>query len=433
MNRLYVNKGDGTFTDATVASELTKLGATHAVAAADLDGDGNLDLYACNDTGASSGAPPAYPNPLPDQVWVYRDLVAGVPRFRDIASSWGLATPRSSMGIELFDVDADGRLDMYISNIGEKPLFIWDEPTHRYLDVASQYGLQATYTASGAPAISWGVLALDSNRDLRLEMLVINGAFAGALPQKNAYFEQKTPGGPFEPLPDAAGLNDVPRAWEIGWARGIYRGDLDRDGDEDLLLGVNQGSFRVFENRTQRRGDAVRLRLIGTVSAPDPVGARITLELGDGERIFVQHTAGGQPYGQSDAVTELVTGDRQATQLKIEWPSGFVERLPAPELNSETTIVEPRWLTVTPRRTFPGQATEVTYVALDESGTPLGTAGAGRRVEIERSDGVGVSVTDRRDGSYSALLSHPGQAQVVSLKVRIDGQAQNITPLLFFE
>ncbi|HEY3233875.1 MAG TPA: FG-GAP-like repeat-containing protein [Polyangiaceae bacterium] len=433
MDRLYLNRGDGSFTDATVASELTKLGATHALAAADLDDDGRLDLYACNDTGARTDGVVLYPNPLPDNLWVYRDLVAGVPRFRDVAPSWGLSTSRASMGMALFDVDGDGRLDLYISDIGDKPLFVWNQSDHSYRDVASSYGLEAKYAPGGGPAVSWGVLALDLNRNGRLEMLVINGSLNGAPEQKNAYLEQIAPDGPFAPIPDAAGLNDVTRPWEIQWARGAYHGDLDRDGDEDVLLGVREGSFRVFENRSERQGEALRLRLIGTVSAPDPVGARVTVVLAEQDRIAAQHTAGGQPYGQSDSVMELVTGNRRATGLEIEWPSGFVERLPSTELDPEMTVLEPRWLTVTPRRIFSGEQSELRYVAFGESGNLLGAAGAGRQVEVERSDGIPVSVTDAGDGSYSAELSHPGQAGVVSLEIRVDGQVQKITPLLFFK
>ncbi|HEY3233824.1 MAG TPA: FG-GAP-like repeat-containing protein, partial [Polyangiaceae bacterium] len=431
-NRLYLNRGDGTFSDETNAANLVTPGATHTVAAADADGDGKLELYVAHDTMSVDGE---VRNPkLPrDELWTYQDTNAGVPSYQNVADSVGIEANRSSMGIEFLDVDRDGRLDIYFSDFGGNDLYIWDQAAQAYVNRAVDYDIDAAHAPSGRSAVSWGVLGLDVDRDGKLEMLIVNGSVAGSGAQQISYYEQAEPAGRFGRKADAAGLNDVPDPTDIAAARGAYRGDLDGDSDEDIVLGIQSGRFRLFENRSDRQGQCLRLRLTGTVSAPDPVGSKVTLTLTDGSKITTQRTAGGQPYGQSDSVMELVIGDRKPSELTVEWPSGFVQRLEAPALAAkELWVREPSWLTVTPRSFGPGSAARLTYVAVDASGQELGVQGSGRLVTVERSDGVPAPVTDLGDGSYTASFPHPGAPGTVTLKLSVDGTPMAIRPLLFF-
>lgn len=432
VNRLYLNLGNGTFLDATQAAGVSAPGATHTAALADIDGDGVPEIYVANDRFDVGGVATGDPRLPPDQVWKRTGVKNGIPQYTDISESSGIAAPRSSMGIAFPDVDGDGRPEVYISNYGGNNLYYYHPNTGTFTEGAHAVGLDVPTSPTGS-AVSWGVVSLDLDRDGVQEMLVVNGQVSGSSPQQLLYLEQNGPDGYFESVVQNAGLNQVTNLDYIQWARGAYIGDLDEDGDDDVVMGANGGVFTIYENQSTRRGQSVRLRLVGAVSAPVPVGAKVVLDLDDGSKVVRRQTAGGQPYGQSDPVLDLVTVDHTVRSTEIDWPSGFVQRLKDVSPGAVRVIREPRWLEISTRNVAAGSSATITYTACDDSGAALGGAGAGRSVGISRSDGVPVAVTDVGDGTYTASIGHPGSTRTVTLAIRVDGVAYAASPMIRFE
>jgi enediyne biosynthesis protein E4 len=436
-NRLYLNLGDGTFADVTSESGTVNCGANYTAAAADLDGDGQLELYLANDTLAENFQP--MPNHLPKDALFVRTEVTdtGVPKYVNAAQERGVQAFRSTMGIGLADFDADGMLDIYLSNYGATQLYLWRPSSRSYVEAAAMFGLDLGKRA-GRTAISWGVLPLDLDHDGALEVFLVHGT-ADVSPsvvdpdrnaQLSAFYRQPAPGMPFAEVTDAVGLPNMvlerdetnPHA-----GRGAYPVDLDRDGRIDVLVGAYHDDFRLYQNRTapDPRTHFLRFRLLGRVSVADPVGARITVELEDGTKILRRHTAGGLTFGNGDFIDDIGLGARMPIHASIEWPSGFVQRVDAMlagAIDREITIEEPSWLELSRRYASASDPVPVlTYRSMEGAPAPI---------SIERSDRMPVTVVDSGQGVQTAELPHPGVVRRTRLTISAGGRALPIHPVL---
>lgn len=433
-NRLYLNRGES-FEDVSDQADVAGRGGSHAVLVADLDGDWESELYVANDTFAVDGE---FGTAALDPDVVYDPIHVdprGVPVFFDRAAQWGVDHPNSSMGIALGDIDMDGDDDLYVADFGRNRAQLWDSALERYFPDGFRYGLRASTPpgVSGPVLVAWGVEFVDLDRDGALEVFVVNGDIGVQPPdagwcQHDLYFRASAPGLPFADSTTAVGLSDVLSPCsqdEARNGRGFARADFDGDGDDDVVVAPYAEAYRFYRNDTPTCGRTfVRARLRGTVSAPDPVGAVVSVEDDRGILRRRQLYGGGQPCSQGDRVLELgLDGARSVSRATVRWPSGLVQRVEdSLVVNGEVDIVEPRWLTLSRTEAGVGDPAPVLeYVALDAFGEPLGRAGAGRHVVVSRSDGGSAPVTDHGDGRYTAVLVHPAEIRYTVVRIAVDG------------
>jgi hypothetical protein len=434
-NRLHLNLGDGTFEDVSIASATDSDRTSNAAAAFD-PGTGDLVLYVANDAFCYDDLP-VLPEPelAGDDAWYRLDAIdaSGVPSFVDEAESLGLHACRSSMGVSFADVDRDLDPDFYITDIGANDLFV--QPIAGEPQPADR-GIDDRADDDGHILVGWGARFVDLDRDGSYELYVVNGATqtpttCEGFHQLDGFYREPSPGATFDRITERVGLPGTPSDCETPVApaltgRGLASGDLDGDGDDDFVVAPWIEAYRFQRTDVDRPGKSLRVRLRGTVSSPDPIGAAVIVTRLDGTQVAAFRTAGGDPGCQSDATMTFGVGDDDAVlAAAVRWPSGIeqtIEPLPEIGVNPAVTVVtEPAWLTVEPR----------VVTATDPPPELVLQATPGQTVTIERSDGWPVVVTENA-GVYSAQLFHPGAARRTTVTVLLDGVPLRPRPMITY-
>jgi len=301
-DRFWRNRGDGTFEDATAAAGFRDTdGKGLGVAALDVEGDGDLDLYVANDS-------------TENRLWIND----GAGRFEDgtLLSGTGVngrGATEAGMGIATGDTDGDGRVDLFVTNFDDESNTLYvNEGDGMFRDLTAPRGLEAP---SRLP-VGFGTVLADFDHDGDLDLAVANGHIVhnihlyndGKTHAQLAQLFENDGSGRFVERPEAAGALGA----EPFVGRGLYSGDLDGDGDLDLVLTQCGGRAHLFEN--------VRPTTPGHVLTGLPHGARVAVHAKDG-RVLVR-TAGpeGSYFGQCapgvhlglapDAVERIEVGSR---------------------------------------------------------------------------------------------------------------------------
>ena len=326
-SRLFHNNGQGRFTDVSKESGIEGTpGKSFGVVATDVNNDGLLDLFVANDT-------------MPNFLFVNKGggkfeetgLVAGV-AFSDSGKA------RSGMGVDAADFDGDGWQDLFVANIeleffslyhNQKDLTFTDEP--------GAIG-PATQFLSG-----WGLKFFDYDNDGYSDLFLVNGHPDDLIEMRNArvkYREQlllfHNNGKGFEDVSSQSG----PVFGKHLAGRGMAVGDVDNDGDLDVLISNNGAPPVLLRNEGGNRNNWLGLQLIATKSNPAAVGAVISWQAG-GQKHSRLKTAGGSYLSSHDPREILGLGvAAKADYVEIRWPSGKVDKLTNLPVNRYVKVVE---------------------------------------------------------------------------------------------
>ena len=326
-DRLYRNNGNGTFTDVTKKAGITAPpGKGLGVVCGDVDNDGDIDIFVANDT---------TPNLLylnnGDGTFTEDALFAGV-----ALSEEGRAY--SGMGANLGDFDNDGFLDIVITNFQDQVNSIYQNAKNGFFnDVSFATGIGE----KSLPYLAWGVGFVDFDNDGWLDLFVANGHLDDNIAEIDPVGTYKQPNQLFWNNQDAtfeAGKITLPPKV----SRGAAFGDIDNDGDIDIVVANLKDTPTVLRNDGGNAGNWLSVKLIGTHCAQDAIGARITVVAG--KITQMQEVKSGSGYlSQNDLRLHFGLGDaKRVDSVKVRWLCGHVETFKDVRTNQVLIIKEKR-------------------------------------------------------------------------------------------
>lgn len=340
---LYRNEGNGKFSDISklagieVKNPATGVPAakTLGVTAIDIDNDGYLDLIVANDT---------VPNLL------FQNQRDGT--FKEIGAASGIAfdsfgATRGAMGIDAARYRDDGALGVAIGNFA-------NEMTALYVSQPAASSIlftdEALTEGIGAPSrlpLKFGIFFFDLDLDGRLDLLSANGHLEQEISkiQKSQQYRQPaqifwnsgpTPSGSFAPATSSQMGSDL---FEPIVGRGSAYADIDGDGDLDVILTQNGGAPLLLRNDQNLGHHFIRLKLVGTKSNRDAIGAWVHARI-DGKEIWRNVTPTRSYLSQSELPVTIGLGNgSKIDQLEIIWPGGKKQLVHA-ELDKPMKITE---------------------------------------------------------------------------------------------
>ncbi|MBM4014315.1 MAG: CRTAC1 family protein [Planctomycetes bacterium] len=334
VDSLWINDGGGRFTEEGRARGISVKGAALGVVCADFTGDGECDVYVANDAGNN-------------HLWINQ----GGGRFIEDGIERGVAVnrfgkPEGSMGIAIGDLDGNGHQDLLVTHIAEEnnTLYLAEPGGGSHRDATPQAGM----ARHDLPRTGFGVAFLDLELDGDLDVAVVNGRVRRGRPEpgcalrpfwvpfadRNLLFLNDG-ATRFTPAPPAA-AGSFTAAAELG--RGLAVGDLDDDGDLDLVTSQSIGPLRIHRNELPRAGRWLRVRAV--TGKRDALGAEVRLHAGGRERRALALAASS--YASSgDPRVHFGLGDVAAFDaIEVRWPSGRIERFDGGPVDRTLELVE---------------------------------------------------------------------------------------------
>jgi hypothetical protein len=344
-NLLYRNRGDGTFEDVSEKSGITTPRSFPAsafiakdwrpvgsygmgAASADFDNDGWPDIYVACDTAPSL---------------LYHNNHDGT--FTEVAVPAGCAFDEngvalSGMGVAVGDIDNDGSLDLVRTNFTDQVTTAYrNNSDGTFTDVSLRSGLGVNTRYLG-----FGVGLIDYDNDGWRDLFIANGHVYSQLATRNLHLKYQQPavlyrnqeGARFEDVSERVGPDlRTPRV-----GRGCAFGDLDNDGDIDVVMNVLDGPPAVLRNDRVNKNGWLIVRCVGTKSNRSAIGARVSITA-EGRTQIAEVMSGGSYYSHNDLRLHFGLGSAKAVDaLTVAWPSGIVDRLEGVQTNRILTVKE---------------------------------------------------------------------------------------------
>lgn len=327
---LYQNLGDGTFADVSARALVGgNFGPALGVTTADFDGDGWIDIYVANDSAEN-------------QLWVNQ----GDGTFRDMGLLSGSALSghgyaEASMGVDAGDFDNDGDEDLFMTHLPVEGNNLYvNDGSGLFEDLSVSSGL-------GLPSLGhtgFGTTWFDFDNDGWLDLLAVNGAIMRIAGRDDEFpygerdlLFHNLGNGRFESVTDRAGavfeLSDV--------GRGAAFGDVDNDGDLDVLVGNNSGPLRLLVNNVGNRNRWLGLRLLGEEVPRDMLGAKVAIMQAGRSTLWRRVRADGSYASANDPrVLFGLDSSAEPATVTVYWPSGRVENWVNVPVDQWTTLTE---------------------------------------------------------------------------------------------
>ena len=315
-DRLYRNDGNGRFSDVTESAGISKAdGNGLGAVAGDYNGDGWLDLYVANDATSN-------------QLWINRrDGTFADDGLLSGAALNAAGNPEGSMGIASGDADGDGDEDLFVTNlVGETFVLYRNDGKGNFEDVRVEAGLSAPTAAFTGFGTDW----FDYDNDGWPDLFVANGAVnviealrgqPSPFRMRNQLF-RNTGGGRFVETSSAAG----PELARAGVGRGAAFGDIDNDGDTDIIVTNNDGPVRLLINQT-RGNHWLQVAAVQAEGNRFGFGARVGVERAGQPALWRRVKTDGSYLSASDPRVHFGLGPSAALEaIVVQWPDGQRER-----------------------------------------------------------------------------------------------------------
>ena len=323
----FRNNGDGTFSDITQSAGLfAPTGKGLGVVWGDYDNDGDPDIFVANDT---------TPN------FLYQNNGKGT--FQNIALFAGVALsmegrPYSGMGTNFGDFDNDGDLDIVVTNFQDQTNSLYQNEQNAFFNEVS---FSTGIGEKSLPYLAWGVDFVDLNNDGWQDLFIANGHLdhnisdidpIGTYAQRNQVFMNQK-GRAF--IDQSTTMLEQKQV-----SRGSAFGDLDNDGDIDIVVSNLNDHPVILWNVTEHTSNWFILKLIGTSDNQSAIGTRVKIKVD--QQIQIREVKSGSGYlSQSDLRLHFGLGQaKQIDQLEIHWPNGTTQQLNRVPGNQILTVTQ---------------------------------------------------------------------------------------------
>lgn len=329
-NQLFLNKGDGTFADISEQAGIrSHLGKGMGIGVADYDDDGLPDIFVSN-----------------DKLFNFLFHNQGNARFEEVGFETGVALPEhgnliSGMGVSFADLNNDGRPDIALVALDNEtfPIYL-NNGKGGFTEITARSGM----TVLSNPMAGYSPNIADFDNDGWKDIFVSRGhvqspnmAGREQIDQPNTVF-RNLDGTKFAALTEEAGFTAQPPRRH----RGAAVGDLNHDGKLDVVVTALSAPAEIWINDSPNQNHWLELKLQGTRSNRDGIGARIRLLAGGQTQYQYVSTASGYASSSAGPVHFGLGAAKQAAEIEIRWPSGTTQVLKNMDADRIVPVQEPR-------------------------------------------------------------------------------------------